>query len=498
MNESRSTKETAALDIGSRLELLVDDHLIDSLEGSRLKLHHPVPQEVSLQFDAPWEGPSSAFVTVMKDDDRYRMYYRGSGQGIKEPWFTIPHHYSCYAESEDGIAWTKPSLELFEHQGSRDNNIIWPGYPFSLPLMAFKDENPDAPPEERYKAVAGGPLIAHASPDGIHWKRMQEEPIIRQYEKCDSEPDYDAVAYWDAERGQYVAYIRGWRSSRSIRTQGEESVKLEEFDMVLDPIGESPKERLPGYRQLLRCTSPDFLHWTEPQFVDFGDTPLEHFYTSVTTPYFRAPHITLAFPKRYVPERKKIKEHLQSGVSDGVFMSSRDGVNFDRRFMEAFIRPGLDTGNWTERNLMTAWGVVPTGAEEISLYYGEHFRYPTCRLRRATLRTDGFVSVHADYAGGEFVTKPLMFAGAELTLNYSTSAVGSVTVEIQDAQGHPLPGYTLDDCEEIYGDEIEHAVQWRRGRDLTRLARQGIRLRFVLKDADLYSIRFLPLKYTDV
>ena len=498
MKTSGNTNEAAALDIGSRLELFVDDYLIDNFKDTRLELHPPVPREVALQFSAPWEGPSSSFVTVMKDDDRYRLYYRGSGQAVEEPWYTIPHHYSCCAESEDGITWTKPNLGLFEHQGSRDNNIICPGYAFSLPLMAFKDENPNAPPEERYKAVAGGPLIAHASPDGIHWKKMQEEPIIRQYEKCNCEPDYDAIAYWDAERGQYVAYIRGWRSSRSILTQGEESVKLEEFGMVLDPLGESPKERLPGYRQLLRCTSPDFLHWTEPRFVDFGDTPLEHFYTSVATPYFRSPHITLAFPKRYVPERKKIKEHLQRGVSDGVFMSSRDGVHFDRRFMEAFIRPGLDPDNWTERNIMTAWGVVPTGPHEISLYYVEHFRHPTCRVRRASLRTDGFVSVHADYAGGEFVTKPLTFGGAELTLNYSTSAVGSIGVEIQDVEGHRLPGYTLDDCEEIYGDAIEHTVEWRRGRDLTHLARQGIRLRFVVKDADLYSIRFLPLKHADV
>ena len=489
MNLSGSTKKTAALDIGSRLELFVDDHLIDNLKGTRLKLHHPVPQEVAIQFDASWEGPSSIFVTVMKDGDRYRMYYRGSGQGREELWYTIPHHFSCYAESEDGIAWTKPSLGLFEYQGSSDNNILWPGYQFALPLMAFKDGNPDAAPDELYKAVAGGPLIAHASPDGIHWKRMQQEPIILQYEKCDKQLDYDAVAFWDAERGHYVAYIRGWRSSRSMLSQGEESIELGEFGMVLDPLGENPKERAPGYRQVLRCTSPDFLHWTEPRFVDFGDTPLEHFYTTVATPYFRAPHITLAFPKRYVPERKKMEEHLQSGVSDAVFMSSRDGMHFDRTFMEAFIRPGLDPSNWTERNLMTAWGVVPTGAEEISLYYVEHFRYPSCRLRRATLRTDGFVSVHADYTGGEFVTKPLLFEGTKLTLNYSTSAVGSVSVEIQDAQGHPLPGYTLDDCEEIFGDEIEHTVEWRGG-DLTRLARQGVVLRFVMKDADLYSIRF--------
>lgn len=499
MSTPGNAKEATVRDIGSRLELFVDDYLIHSFKGTRLKLHPPVPREVALQFDAPWEGPSSNFVTVMKDKERYRMYYRGSGQGYREPWYTIPHNFSCCAESENGITWTRPSLRLFEYQGSRDNNIIWPGYQFALPLMPFKDGNPDALPEESYKAVAGGPLIALASPDGIHWKTMQEEPIIFPYKKCSREVDYDSLAFWDAEQGQYVAYIRGWRASRLTVTQCEEAIRIGEFGRVLTPLGKEATENPPrGYRQILRCTSPDFLQWTEPRFIDFGDTPLEHFYTSAATPYFRAPHIYFAFPKRFVPERKKIEEHLQPGVSDGVLMSSRDGVHFDRRFMEAFIRPGLDPKNWTERNIMTAWGVVPTGPDEISLYYVENFRYPTCRLRRATLRTDGFVSVHADYAGGEFVTKPLTFEGAELTLNYSTSAVGSIAIEIQDAQGHPLPGYTLDDCEEIYGDEIEHAVEWKRGRDLTHLADQRVRFRFVMKDTDLYSLCFLPLRYTTV
>ena len=243
------------------------------------------------------------------------------------------------------------------------------------------------------------------------------------------------------------------------------------------------------FRQIVRCTSPDFIHWTEPKFIDLGDTPLEHLYTNATTPYFRAPHIYLAFPRRFVLDRK-YEEHPYPGVSDAVFMSSRDGVHFDRTFMEAFVRRGLDPKNWTDRDGTPAWGVVPTGPEEISLYLSEHLRYPTHRLRRFTLRTDGFVSVHADYDGGEFVTKPLAFEGRELVINYSTSAVGSVKVEFQGAKGEPVPGYTLQDSAEIYGDEIEHAVGWKEGGDLSHLAGQPVRLRFVMKDADLYSICF--------
>ena len=77
-----------------------------------------------------------------------------------------------------------------------------------------------------------------------------------------------------------------------------------------------------------------------------------------------------------------------------------------------------------------------------------------------------------------------------MTLNVSTSAAGSVRVEIQDAVGHPLPGYTLADATELIGDDLERVVTWKAGADVSELAGRPIRLRFVMKDADLYSLRF--------
>jgi hypothetical protein len=133
---------------------------------------------------------------------------------------------------------------------------------------------------------------------------------------------------------------------------------------------------------------------------------------------------------------------------------------------------------------------LPTGPREISLYYVEHYRWPTVRLRRATLRTDGFVSIRAPYAGGEFLTRPLTFSGRELVLNVATAAVGSVRVEMQDAEGRPLPGYTLADAAEIYGNALERVAAWKGGVDVSTLAGQPVRLRFVIQDADLYAMRF--------
>ena len=112
------------------------------------------------------------------------------------------------------------------------------------------------------------------------------------------------------------------------------------------------------------------------------------------------------------------------------------------------------------------------------------------RLRRYSLRLDGFVSLHAPLAGGELLTPPVTFTGTELRLNASTSAAGSVKVELQDAGGQPLPGFTLADCDDLYGDDVDLRVTWRDQADLSRLRGQPVRLRFALSDADVYSYRF--------
>ena len=85
-----------------------------------------------------------------------------------------------------------------------------------------------------------------------------------------------------------------------------------------------------------------------------------------------------------------------------------------------------------------------------------------------------------------------MFDGKELLVNFSTSVVGSIRVEIQDADGKPIPGYGLAESEEVFGDELDRVVRWKSGSDLSKLAGRPVRLRFVLHDADLYAIRFRP------
>jgi len=363
--------------IGSRLEPMVDDFLIDAMDGVALELHHPIPQDVAIVFDNPWEGNTCCYVTVFQDDDRFRMYFRGSNFDLEAKTHTGEQRV-CYAESEDGIHWQKPELGLFEFEGSKANNIIWEGVGCHN-FAPFKDTNPDCPPEARYKAVGSGEdharLVPFQSPDAIHWSLIQEEAVITE-----GAFDSQNLAFWDSHRGRYVEFHRGFRD---------------------------------GVRAIMTSTSDDFLHWTKPVWLDFGDTPREHLYTNAVTAYFRAPHVFFGFPKRFVPSRD-LKIHPYPGVSDGVFMTSRDGLHW-HRWTEALVRPGLQPSRWVNRNNMTAWGVLQTRSgltdapDELSIYSTEGYYVGPCQLRRFTVRLDGFVSVNAPGRGGSFTTKALTF-----------------------------------------------------------------------------------------
>jgi hypothetical protein len=139
---------------------------------------------------------------------------------------------------------------------------------------------------------------------------------------------------------------------------------------------------------------------------------------------------------------------------------------------------------------MTTNGIVETAPDEWSLYISEHYRHPDNRLRRLTVRKQGFASMHGSVPGGEFVTKPLHFTGHKLQLNYSTSAAGALQIEVQDESGNPIPGFTLADMPELFGDDISATAAWKSGSDLSTLAGRTIRLRILLRDADLYALRF--------
>ena len=461
----------AVVNIGSNRELFVDQYLIGSLNGTTQKLWPPRDEGPVLFLDRPWEGEMSIYMTVLYNGSKYQLYYRGSpapGKG------TPAIDRSCYAESGDGIHWTRPDIGVFrwegtEETGTVETNVLFEGKSaMGHNFSPFYDTNPACPTNQRYKALAGldmTGLMAFVSPDGIHWSKLQEEPVAKHENfKLDSQN----VAFWSESERKYVCYLRGWD----------------------------------GYRTVIRIESDDFLHW-EPQggtFMTYGDTPREQIHINQTAPYFRAPQLYIATAARFMEGKRAVTPEeaaacsvvpgQDESCSDSVLMTTRGGNVYDRTFMEGLIRPGLDPGDWISRTNYPVRGIVQTGPDEMSMYVERFYNQPRARIHRYTWKLDRIASINAPYSGGEFRTRPLVFSGEDLFINANTSAAGTIQVEILDKNGQPIPGYELEHSPVLTGNWIEKKIRWVDDKNVASLAGQEVILRFVMKDADLYALRF--------
>ncbi len=477
------------IEIGSRRELFVDQHLIERMDGVRLELHRPVRREVVFRSDAAWEGNGSAYQSLFRDGDRFRLYYRGGHhpasrayRSKKNSWETL-----CVAESTDGIHWTRPELGIVEFEGSKNNNLVLDEEMVSAiggspaHTSVFRDSNPDCPDDERYKIVIVGRkpkgLYLMVSGDGYRFRLKSDQPFTTK-----GAFDSQNLMFWDSVHGVYREYHRA-------------------FDE--------------GVRGIMTAASKTPDRFPKPEWLSFPDAAEQALYTNQVQPYYRAPHIFMGFPMRYNDRgwspsmtalpgleerqfRSKQSQRYGTTVTDAAFMTSRDGISF-HRWDEAFIRPGpAKIDSWVYGDNFVFWGMIQTKShlesapDEISLYATEgYWQGDSTSFRRYTLRLDGFVSARAPFRGGELVTKPLSFDGSRLEINLSTSAAGGVRIEVQDAEGKPLPGYTLADCDVQFGDEVDRVVSWNGSDDISSLAGQSIRLRIELKDADLYAFQFL-------
>jgi len=481
----------APVEMGTRRELFADRHIVEALEGDIvLRLHRPTAREIVVEHDAPWEGSASGYHSIFHDGEKYRMYYKAMQVDfVGGKMVPTENRYLCYAESEDGISWEKPSLGLFEHNGSRDNNIVvgkggeWAGLePDGAHASVFIDENPSCPTNQRFKMLVNslGPkgLLVFTSADGIRWEPLVDRPVLTA-----GSFDSQNTAFWDPVSKLYRAYWRIFSNNR---------------------------------RAIRTATSSNLIDWEPFRNVSYtGAAPAEHLYTNQVKPYHRAPHLLLGFPARYTerdvdapsitalpdPEHRQLRttaiERLGTGLTDTLFMCGRDGQSFER-WPEAFLRPGVERpGQWKYGDNYVGWHLVETPSEirgappELSFYATEgYWTGRADQLRRYTLRLDGFVSASAKLSGGTVVTKPLRFSGDRLFLNFSTSAGGEVKVGIEYADGVPVEGFGVDDCPAIFGDSVDRPVEWAGDAKLSTLKGKSLRFRFQLRDADLFSFQF--------
>ena len=465
--------DRAPIEVGARKQLLFDRRFVARSHGMQIVANPPVKKGIVLEADRPWEDfRLTSYFTVVQDGDLCRMYYSCFD---KDQWHTPraweDHAYLCYAESKDGIHWTKPDLGIVEFQGSRANNILLRSV---VDGTVFID--PQAPPEKRYKLLHTigphqGGLRVSTSADGIHFE-IAPEPVVAWT------PDSQQNAFWDPRRGQYAAYLRG-RPDMGLDIQNRVVVHL-----ALDDI-ESP--------------------WTgPPQIVfqrDATDLPEVDFYTNACVYYPWAQDAYFMFPAAY---HHFPPEMGNDGLLDSHMAVSRDGIRWERPDRRSYLRLG-EAGAWDAAFIMMGVGLVRQGDTLYQYYNGVDLSHGGTRgmseeertqwrrwskMGRVEQRLDGFYSLDAAYEGGWFETPLLRFEGDHLELNIDTSAAGLARVGILDQTGTGIPGFGLDDCDDIFINDVAHVVTWKGNQNLSSLAGKPIRLRFQMRAAKLYAFQF--------
>ncbi len=478
-------------DIGKQKEVLWDMALTERSHGVRLQMHKLTRKGSVLETCEPWEGDHAGYAKIVFDGEKYRFYYRGGGKN-ENGTFGL----ECVAYSYDGKTFEKPNLGIYEYNGSKENNIVMmsdePNNNYIDNFSIMLDENPACEPDAKYKAFWGHTvngtkrLIYFKSSDGFHFERVMLLDIKGYFDSMN-------IAFYDHSIGKYRLYMRDFHDI----DENNKNNKLE-------------YEAETHVRDIRLCFSDDFIHWTEPAILDYND-PLEiqlytnnimrygnsNMYIGLPTRYIdRAPdavnykYIPGVGEKRWMRLQEKADREF-SAVSETMLMVSRDGYRFNRS-LEAFFTPGVENGeNWIYGDGYFAYGMIETASDfegepnELSLYVGHGYRTRPVTFERYTIRMDGFYSWRADFEGGEVITKPLTFQGSELSLNFATSALGYLRIEILDQDGAPIEGY---DSGRLFGDSTARHCDFEK--PLSDLEGKEIRFKISMKDCDFYSFKF--------
>ncbi len=491
--------DAKSVNVGLRKQLLVDDYAIAETSNVERRLGKVTKEnsgEPVMKPDKPWEEPKhfGFYSAALRTDNRFQM------------WYNVTANDVGYAESDDGIHWTKPNVGE-----DGENNIVFEGHGFSC----FIDPHETAP-DHKYKAAygpdmhrlrkrIGGPAakirkaahLAH-SPDGIHWTPYNNgEPVISRApvdiegHKVVTASDTHSQVIWDSDAKLYRLFTRdlyiGPDPGEARKASGEGLFNRDIFDWLGPPEGKVSR----GSRSM---TNPDVkanpTNWTLVRTWEFNREGKDEYRRrqiyALTDWIYHGVHFAM------------MKVFTADGFINFYISTSRDGASWDLSWVYAdkpLILSGPD-GSFDKA------GVSPF-AQPITwqdchwLYYGgmdkgHKNKDDQMAIGLATLRLDGFVSLSADNKPGVVTTRPFKLEGSKLEVNVN-AAQGQVCVEVLDAVGQPIPGFTRKDCRNIEGvDELRFEPKWKSYVALGILKDKEVQLRFHLQNAHLYAFKVNP------
>ena len=480
------------LRVGDHKQLLIDDRLVTAAQGVAWTINPPVKLGVVLTGTNSWEdGAIGGYGTVLTDQGKLRMWYKSA------PAITLSSDGGssllCYAESTDGVHWTKPNLGLYDWQGSKANNVVMEATTETAGVFI----DPKAAPAERYKLVArlherssrwptgtalhGTGLYLDTSPDGLHWR-------LHPVNLFPFDPDTLNLALYDDRTDQYLAYVRTWNPQRQVGVIAMDNI------MAPWPYVRGVPPAVPGIVSAPTREAPEAFG------PDANDPANLDFYTSAAVKYAYADDVYLMFPSPYRHfAEPPLTKYSNDGSLDISLAVSRDGRKFHRVSKQPYIPLGL-AGTADSRTLYLFDGL---GRHQDALYQyyaaydfthggwdGLTEKRPRGAICAVRQRLDGFVSLDADPAGGSFITPALVFSGRRLELNLDASATGEIRVELQDANGQPLAGHSFADSDPVYRNDTAAVVTWQGKSDVSALAGQTVRVAFRMQAVRFYAFQF--------
>lgn len=498
------------LELKNRRECFFDNFLIDeNLSNAEKRLHKPVRKRELLVLDKPWEGKENLFFCPIYADGKWKLYYASIHE---DELATI-----CYAESDNGIDWVRPELGIVEYEGSKKNNILMDStmmeeFDFaglSCCFSVFYDENPKCPKDEKYKMTiwwsGHASLISFMSADGIHFGNPK-------FITDDGAFDSQNRSFWSKEHNKYFCYYRGEHDATEDVSIIDKSYTDKTANALFDPKKFLLREPGAGTYTFMRdirvIESDDHINWTEQKLINTTGKDCQ-LYNNVIFPYPRAPHIFIGFALRYAERKRWTKAYdelcgkeeriermnnmarLGLAMTDCLFMSTRDGYNFEK-YDEAFITPPVENPNsFLYGDGMVAPAVIEVPSEipgadnEYMIINRENYRIKRDfnKLVSYNIRLDGFVSLHAGGEVKKVLTKEFTYTGEDLFVNMATSARGFAyfTLKCGDEE------YTS--CE-MFGNSVNKRIRFEDDGIVKNLAGKPVTLRIEMSDCDIYSIKF--------